>query len=170
MSGDRKKQQRNCHSASPYLGLSGPSRDAVGLNTGALGLSFGLIRNDVWPWSLSLGHTSEGLPSSRRPSILLVRSEVEQEEENEVRTEDTNSSEGSKFFPRTRTPVGHPRKISGAEISVGCEVDKSEVDNELDDLQPCNPLFPPDVNTASALEVVPVHDNMDCQVQSDGNP
>jgi len=39
----------------------------------------------------------------------------------------------------------------------------------LDDLGSCDPFFPPDSNTTGCLEVVPVHDYMDCQVECDRN-
>ena len=46
----------------------------------------------------------------------------------------------------------------------------TEVDDELSDLETGDPLFPPDADTPSALKVVPIHDHMDEQVQSDRNP
>ena len=55
------------------------------------------------------------------------------------------------------------------DVRVACEVDEDEIDDELDDLGSGDPFFPPDSNTTGCLEVVPVHDNMDCQVECDGN-
>ena len=52
-------------------------------------------------------------------------------------------------------------------LRVGCKVDKDEVDDELDDLDSCYPFFPPDADSACCLEVVPVHDDVDCQVECD---
>lgn len=46
----------------------------------------------------------------------------------------------------------------------------TEVDDELDDLEPSNPLLPPDPDAASRLEVVPVHNDVDGQVECDGHP
>ena len=46
----------------------------------------------------------------------------------------------------------------------------TEIDNELKDLKPCDPFFPPDADPAGALEVVPLHEHVDEQVQSDGYP
>lgn len=40
----------------------------------------------------------------------------------------------------------------------------------MDDLGSGNPLLPPDSNTSRALEVVPVHDDVDKQVQGDWDP
>ena len=47
---------------------------------------------------------------------------------------------------------------------------RTEVKDELDDLEHGDILFPPDANTAGALEVVPVHDDVYHQVDRDGNP
>lgn len=40
----------------------------------------------------------------------------------------------------------------------------------MDDLETSNPLLPPDLDATSALEVVPVHDNVHSQVEDNGNP
>lgn len=40
----------------------------------------------------------------------------------------------------------------------------------MDDLQTGDPLLPPDTDTAGALEVVPVHDDVDEQVDGDHHP
>jgi len=46
----------------------------------------------------------------------------------------------------------------------------TKVNDELDDLETGDPLLPPDADAASALEVVPVHDNVDHQVEGNWNP
>lgn len=46
----------------------------------------------------------------------------------------------------------------------------TKIDDELDNLEPGNPLLPPDANSTCGLEIVPVHDNVNAQVQGDGNP
>ena len=46
----------------------------------------------------------------------------------------------------------------------------TEVNDELNNLQTGDPLLPPDANAASGLEVVPVHDDVDGQVEGDGDP
>lgn len=40
----------------------------------------------------------------------------------------------------------------------------------MSDLQDGNVALPPDADTTSTLEVVPVHDDVDHQVESNGNP
>jgi hypothetical protein len=46
----------------------------------------------------------------------------------------------------------------------------TQVDDELDDLETGDPLLPPDADAACALEVVPVHDDVDHEVERDGDP
>ena len=52
------------------------------------------------------------------------------------------------------------------DVRVGCKVNEEEVDYELDNLDSGDPFLPPDTDTARRLEVVPVHDDVDCQVES----
>ena len=46
----------------------------------------------------------------------------------------------------------------------------TEIENELGDLANCDVLLPPDADAARALEVIPVHDNVNGQVQGDDRP
>ncbi|GMF73830.1 unnamed protein product [Aspergillus oryzae] len=46
----------------------------------------------------------------------------------------------------------------------------TKIDNELDDLKTGDPFLPPDTDATGALEVVPVHDNVDQKVNGDRNP
>ena len=46
----------------------------------------------------------------------------------------------------------------------------TEINEELDDLEAGDPLLPPDLDATSALEIVPVHDNVDSQVKGDNDP
>ena len=46
----------------------------------------------------------------------------------------------------------------------------TKINDELDDLETGDPLLPPDTDATRALEVVPVHDDVDSQVKGDGNP
>ena len=46
----------------------------------------------------------------------------------------------------------------------------TEVKNELSDLANGDVLLPPDADATRALEVVPVHDNVNSQVQRDDGP
>jgi hypothetical protein len=49
-------------------------------------------------------------------------------------------------------------------------VPHTQVDDELHNLQTRDVLLPPDADAAGALEVVPVHNYMDQQVDGDGHP
>ena len=56
-----------------------------------------------------------------------------------------------------------------------CAMDDSrrrltKVNHKLDDLQCCDVLLPPDLDPASVLKVVPVHDNVNHQVQCNRYP
>ena len=66
--------------------------------------------------------------------------------------------------------VRHPRPVGRGEVGVGSEVDESEVDDELDDLEPGDPLLPPNAHATGTLEVVPVHDTMNTEVQANDDP
>ena len=46
----------------------------------------------------------------------------------------------------------------------------TEVQNKLHDLHDSDVLLPPDPDTPSALEVVPVHDDVNHQVKRDDDP
>ena len=46
----------------------------------------------------------------------------------------------------------------------------TKIDEELQYLEARDPFFPPDADTAGALEVVPVHDDVDGQVEDDWDP
>ena len=59
--------------------------------------------------------------------------------------------------------------ISGV-FNINFSVQLTEVDHELCDLESGDPLFPRDTNAPCTLEIIPVHDNMDSQVQGNWNP
>jgi len=46
----------------------------------------------------------------------------------------------------------------------------TKINDELDDLETSDPLLPPDLDAARALEVVPVHDHVHGQVERDDDP
>lgn len=55
-------------------------------------------------------------------------------------------------------------------VSVASEVDKSQVNDKLRNLHDCDVLLEPDALSAGGLEVVVVHDDVYCKVESDGYP
>lgn len=80
----------------------------------------------------------------------------------------------------------HVGKVGRSEVSVGCEVDKTwlmlesvkkqdlvqhtNINHELNDLENGDVFLPPDFDAPSSLEVVPVHDDVNHQVEGDGDP
>lgn len=103
--------------------------------------------------------------------LLLVNSDVETDEQEQVRSDDEGTVEGSRFG----TVTGADIREDVVEVFVGIEgisteVDEPDVDDELDDLESGNPLLPPDSDTAGGQEVVPVHEHVDGQVQGDDDP
>lgn len=139
----------------------------------------------------SLRHATETLAVVGL-ALFLVGGDVKGDEEDQVRSEDANSRESCKLFACALASVGHPLEVSGSEVGVGSKVYEAftvkvsdwagsdiksassetltKVDDELDDLKASDPLLPPAADTACALEVVPVHDHVNGQVQGDHNP
>lgn len=50
------------------------------------------------------------------------------------------------------------------------EVDEAKIDDELGDLHDSDVLLPPYLDTSRSLEVIPVHDHMNHEVEGDWNP
>ena len=62
-------------------------------------------------------------------------------------------------------------KASNGQHELGAMiVDPTKIKDELAYLKSCDPFFPPDTNTSRSLEVVPIHDDVDSQVESYRNP
>lgn len=118
----------------------------------------------------SLRHTTDGLSTARSLAIFAVGSKIEGDEEEEVGADDGNTGEGREFLSRALPGIGEPGPVGGGEVSPGCEVDETEINDELEDLKAGNPLLPPNADATRALEVIPVHDHMYCQVQRNRHP
>lgn len=101
---------------------------------------------------------------------LVVGGNVEEDEEDEVGAENGHTGESGELFTGADTLVGHPWEVTAGEVGVGSEVNEAEVNDELENLHDGDVLLPPDADTARRLEVVPVHDDMDHEVESDWNP
>lgn len=69
---------------------------------------------------------------------------------------------------RSRRSLRHVSLVASAE-DVAREV-LTEIDDELDDLETGDPFLPPAADATGTLEVVPVHDHVDGQVQGDYDP
>lgn len=109
---------------------------------------------------------SPALPSS--PSsfrvILLIRREIETDEQQQIAAQYTDTRKRRELLTSAFPSCGERREVGTAEVCVGGEVNEAEIDDELNDLEDCNPLFPPYANASGGLEVVPVHYDMDRQV------
>lgn len=105
------------------LGLAGASRSAIGLDTS--GLDVLAVNDGARVGKRSLGHSADSLAASGALPILLVGGEVEGDEEEEVRAENTDTGEGSKLLTRALAGGGHPGPVSRSEVSVRREVDEA---------------------------------------------
>ena len=47
---------------------------------------------------------------------------------------------------------------------------RTEIKDELGDLETCDPFLPRDADTSCSLEIVPIHYHVDGEVQSDWHP
>lgn len=157
------------HAIIIYLSLAGASGDTTALGAGDLAAG-DCSSNDVWVGDRGLRHAAERLASTGYLAILLIGSKVERDEQHQVRGENTHSRESSEFLSSALAGIGHRVEVGRGEVGVGRKVDEAKIDDELDDLESGNPLLPPDTNTSGALEVVPVHDDVNGQVQADDNP
>ena len=111
------------------------------------------------------------LPSS--PSfriILLIGREIETDKQQQIAAQYTHTRKRREFFPGAFSSRWKGREVGAAEVCVGGEVNEAEIDDELNDLEDCDPFFPPYANTSGSLEVVPVHYDMDGQIKGDGYP
>ncbi len=104
-------------------------------------------------------------------SRLLVGVYVERDEKKQVRRQDEVSVGGGALSPVTGA---HVWKVILEEavgvVGVGGEIHENQIDQELDDLDSGDPLFPPNVDSHRRKIVVEVHQDVDKQVQSDDNP
>lgn len=112
-------------------------------------------------WELSILKRSRSLATSSLLSILFISGDIERDEKEEIRAEDTHASERSEFLTSALAGVWHVREVGAGEVGVRSEVDEAEIDDKLDDLEAGDPLLPPDADAARRLKVVPVHDDVD---------
>ena len=96
--------------------------------------------------------------------ILLIGREIETDEQQQIAAQYTNTRKGREFLPGAFPSRGERREVGAAEVCVGGEVNEAEIDDELNDLEDCDPFFPPYANASGSLEVVPVHYDMDGQI------
>ena len=68
---------------------------------------------------------ARGLAARRALAVLLVRRDVEGDEEQEVGAEDAHAGEGGELLARALAGVGHPLEVGRGEVGVGGEVDEA---------------------------------------------
>lgn len=110
------------------------------------------------------------LASSGSPAVLLVCRNVETNEQKQVRADDGHTGESSELLAGALSVVREVGEVRRGEVGPAGKVDEAEVDNKLNDLETGDPFLPPDTDAAGALEVVPVHHNVNHEVESDRNP
>ena len=103
-------------------------------------------------------------PASSFRVFFLIGREVEADEQQQVAAQYTHTRKGGEFLPSAFPSRGKRREVGAAEVCVGGEVDEAEIDDELNNLEDCDPFFPPYANASGGLEVVPVHYDVDGQV------
>ena len=62
------------------------------------------------------------------------------------------------------------RGVSASDLGATWTRGRTEIEDELDDLHHGDVLLPPDADATGALEVVPVHDDVDHEVEGDDGP
>jgi hypothetical protein len=137
---------------------------------------------DVWEFGVLEGTC--GLASSWSFAVFLVGCNVEKYKEDEVGGDRNNAGKSSELFARAFAHVGHPREVRRGKVCVGREIDEAwrnrwlrpdfvgiryqnahtDINNKLNDLKASNPFLPPDPDTTRALEVVPVHEDVNREI------
>lgn len=100
--------------------------------------------------------------------------DVECNKQNEIRRQDTAAGVGGYHSTSTVTTSWQDtqqlREVGIDDLLVGSKVNKAQIQHELNDLETSDPLLPPNSDASGSQEVVPVHDNMDTQIQGNGHP
>ena len=114
-----------------HLGLARAGNGTVGAagrdsSTVGLGSTVGTSRGG----DLEVAHVDERLLASvaaRAANLgsLVVCSNVEGDEEQQVRGDDTNTGESGELLTGTLAHVGSPGEVGGGEVGVGGEVDEA---------------------------------------------
>lgn len=113
------------------LRLSGPCGSAVRLRASGLDLSVQdavvaghTVHEIMGIGQRSLRHAAERLAVVGL-GILLVRGNVEGDEEDQVGRENTDASKGGELLAGTFAMVGHPGEVGGSKVGVGREIDET---------------------------------------------
>lgn len=106
----------------------------------------------MWVREGKISHSDQSFSASvsswsSLDSLFPVGREIERNEEQKVRAQDDQAGDSSKFLACASTGIWHPREVGAGEVGVRCEVDKSQIDDKLDDLHDGNIFLPPDLDT-----------------------
>jgi len=101
--------------------------------------------------------------------LLLVRINVELDEQEEVAGQNTTSKQGSRLSAGA-VPNIRPIPVASGEARVGAEVDREEIDDELSDLHGGQIFLPPYLLATSGCIVVIIHQNVNGEVEGDDDP
>lgn len=166
----------------------GVSRSVIGFDIS--GFDVFVVNDGVWVGKRSLGYFVDSFVVSGVFFIFFVGGEVEGDEEEEVRVENIDIGEGSKFFICVFVGGGYLGLVSWSEVSVWCEVDEVfdvklvilikedwerlwfefiKINDELDNLEMGDLFFLLDFDVMCVLEVVLVYDDVDEEVEVDDN-
>lgn len=103
-------------------------------------------------------------------SSLLVGDAVKVDEQQKIRTQESTTENGRGLCTGTAAHVGHMGPVSGGKVGISTEIDDKEINDELGDLKGGQVLLPPNLGTSSGAEIVVVHQDMDGQVEYNGDP
>lgn len=110
-----------------HLSLAGACGDAGGLDARGLARDVALdgASNNVRVGERGLGHLAERLAGAGSLLVRLIGGKVEGDEENQVRADDTHTSEGSELLASALAGIGHPGVVGRGEVGVGGKVDEA---------------------------------------------
>lgn len=107
------------------LSSARPGRGSVGLNAGRLGRGAAGVHDGLGVGERGLAHPTNRLATAGTLAILLVGGEVERDEEEEVRAQDSYSGEGGKLFARALAHAGEVVEVGRDEVCPRGEVDEA---------------------------------------------
>ena len=93
--------------------------------------SSGGLEENVGVGQGSLAHLAERLATACLLAILPVRGQVERDEQEEVRAEDSDARESGKLLTGALAGIGQPLEVSRGEVGPRSEVDKACNDSRL---------------------------------------
>lgn len=127
------------------------------------------VQQDVFV-DLCCDTASDSLDDLGLLGLLSVNLDVEGDEQDQVRGDDRTARQGGQSSSRAGQVGGILGVVVVHDLDVDGKVDEAQVDEKLDDLEAGDPLLPPDTDASGGEEVVPVHDDVDKQVEGDGDP